>query len=276
MFLRRVSLILLFFPLLLSCSIGSTAKVYSEHEGTVMVESEGEETPVTGSEQDVADNEDDWREEDEYNEVVVADPIEPLNRLAFHFNDKLYFWLLKPLAETYRFVTPKPVRKSVGNFFYNLKMPIRFTNNVLQGKFSASGFEVARFLVNSTIGVLGLWDPARNWLDLSPSEEDFGQTLGKYGVGEGFYICWPIFGPSNVRDTLGLAGDYFLDPVSYLGFNGENSESFAVKSGETINRTALGLGNYEDFKNATFDPYLAMRDAYFHSRRSKINDEDKN
>lgn len=215
---------------------------------------------------------DDWLEDEEYAEVQVADPLEPFNRLAFHFNDKLYFWLLRPVARTYGVVTPKPVRQCVSNFFYNLKTPIRLVNNLLQGKFAASGTELTRFVVNSTVGVAGLWDPARNWLDLSASEEDLGQTLGVYGVGEGFYICWPVLGPSNIRDSLGLAGDYFLDPVAYLGLNGESEEALALKSSDTINQTSLRLGDYEAFKDATFDPYSAMRDAYFQQRRAKIKD----
>jgi phospholipid-binding lipoprotein MlaA len=218
--------------------------------------------------------EDDWLEEEEYEDAQVADPFEPVNRIFFYFNDKLYFWVLRPLARTYSFVAPKPARKCVGNFFYNLKTPIRLVNNLLQGKFAASGTELTRFVVNTTVGLAGLWDPARNWLDISASEEDFGQTLGKYGIGEGFYICWPVLGPSNLRDTLGIGGDYFLDPISYLGFNGESDEAFALKGSDTLNATSLSLGDYEDFKNATFDPYSALRDAYFHKRRAQIRDDE--
>lgn len=202
----------------------------------------------------------------------VADPLESVNRVFFSFNDKLYFWMLKPLARSYSAVVPKPARKCVGNFFYNLKMPIRLVNNLLQGKFAAGGTELTRFLVNSTVGVAGLWNPARNWLDISANEEDFGQTLGRYGLGEGFFICWPFLGPSNVRDTLGAAGDYFLDPISYLGFNGETEDVWVLRSSASINRTSLSLGDYEDFKNATFDPYSAMRDAYYQRRRASIKD----
>ena len=202
----------------------------------------------------------------------VSDPLEPLNRGVFIFNDRLYFWFLKPLAKGYALVLPKAVRECAGNFFFNLKTPVRLVNSALQAKFAGSGKEAARFAVNTTIGVAGLWDPARSWLKLSPSEEDFGQTLGKYGLGEGPYLCWPIIGPANLRDTLGLVGDYFLDPVSYLSMNGENGEALGLKSEETINATSQRLGDYEAFKEASFDPYSAMRDSYTQSRRSKIND----
>ncbi len=233
-----------------------------------------EEVVLAGNDENETEYfEDDWLENEEYAELQIADPLEPVNRMFFHFNDKLYFWVLKPLARTYSFVAPKPARQCVGNFFYNLKTPIRFANNLLQGKFAKGGTEFTRFLVNSTVGVAGLWDPARNWFDMSASEEDFGQTLGRYGIGEGFYICWPVLGPSNVRDSLGFAGDYLLDPVSHLGFNGENDEALALVTADRVNKTSLRLGDYEDFKNATFDPYSAMRDSYFQKRRSKVADD---
>ena len=267
-------ILVLFLALIAPWSVGAADEVPGKGGAGVVFEG-AEEVVIEGGDENEAEYlEDDWLEDEEYADVQIADPLEPVNRMFFYFNDKLYFWLLRPLARTYSFVAPKPARKCVGNFFYNLKTPIRLVNNLLQGKFVAGGTELTRFMVNTTVGVAGLWDPARNWLDLSASEEDFGQTLGKYGIGEGFYICWPVLGPSNVRDTVGTAGDYFLDPVSYLGFNGESDEAFALRGVETINKTSLRLGDYEDFKDATFDPYSAMRDAYFQQRRSKIKDDE--
>jgi phospholipid-binding lipoprotein MlaA len=261
--MRYLPAFILLLLLALGCPRPALADADAEAAAAVAAETGGDEEYFR----------DDWPGDDEYVVVPVADPLEPINRLFFNFNDKFYFWLLRPLARTYSHAVPKPARKCVGNFFYNLKMPIRFANNLLQGKFGRGATELTRFLVNTTVGVAGLWDPARHWLDLSSNEEDFGQTLGLYGIGEGFYICWPFFGPSNVRDTFGLAGDYLLDPISYLGFNGETEEGLAVKAGDTINRTSLSLGDYEDFKRATFDPYSALRDAYFQGRRAKIRDE---
>ncbi|NTV14593.1 MAG: VacJ family lipoprotein [Desulfobulbaceae bacterium] len=203
----------------------------------------------------------------------VADPLERLNRFFFSFNDKVYFWLLKPVATGYRVVVPKPARISVGNFFFNLKSPSRLVNSLLQAKFGRGRDEFTRFVVNSTIGVAGLWDPARSWFNLAPSDEDLGQTLGKYGMGNGIYLCLPVLGPASLRDGVGLLGDYFLDPVSYLYLNNENEAALGIRSEETVNRTSLTLGDYEDFKSATFDPYSAMRDSYIQLRNSKINDE---
>jgi phospholipid-binding lipoprotein MlaA len=252
------------------------APVSGAVDGDLTVVSGGSGSAVEESEfiDDFAE-EDDWLDDDEFAEINVFDPLEPVNRAFFLFNDKLYFWLLRPVAKGYGFVVPKPARKCVRNFFHNLTMPVRFVNNLLQGKISRSGTELARFAVNSTVGVAGLWDPARNWLEITPSEEDLGQTLGKYGLGEGFYICWPILGPSNVRDSLGLVGDYFLDPASYLAINNEKEAALALAiwGGEKVNTISLRIGDYEDFKAASFDPYSALRDAYFQQRRSKIRDE---
>lgn len=203
----------------------------------------------------------------------VADPLESVNRVVFTFNDKLYFWLLKPVATGYRVVVPKPARESVGNFFFNLKSPMRLVNSLLQAKFTRGGEELARFAVNTTVGGLGLWDPARNWLNLEPSDEDFGQTLAKYGIGDGIYLCLPFLGPTNLRDGVGLIGDHFLYPVSYLYLSNENEVALGIRGEEVVNQTSLKLGDYEAFKAATFDPYSAMRDSYIQHRNSKINDE---
>lgn len=204
--------------------------------------------------------------------AFVADPLEPMNRAFFAFNDKLYFWLLNPMAKGYAVVVPKAARESAGNFFFNLKSPVRLVNSLLQAKFHKGGTELARFVVNSTVGVAGLWDPARSWFHLLPSDEDLGQTLGTYGVGNGFYICLPVLGPANLRDGVGRIGDYFLDPVSYLYFNNESEAALGIRTEETVNQTSLKLGDYEAFKEASFDPYSAMRDSYIQQRNSKIND----
>ena len=150
-------------------------------------------------------------------QVTIADPWEPFNRAMFTFNDRLYFWVLKPVAEGYSAVLPEPARVSVGNFFSNLRSPIRFVNCVLQANFIGAATELFRFMLNSTIGLAGLFDPAGGEeIGLVRQDEDFGQTLGSYGVGQGFYIVWPFLGPSSPRDTVGMIGDYFSYPISYL------------------------------------------------------------
>ncbi|MFH0844463.1 MAG: VacJ family lipoprotein, partial [Pseudomonadota bacterium] len=198
--------------------------------------------------------------EEEPIEDVIADPLEPLNRAFFHFNDKLYFWLLKPLATGYETVVPQPLRVSVRNFFYNLVFPVRFLNCLLQGKFQGAEIEFVRFIANSTAGFAGFVDV----VPYSPTlkeyrryEEDLGQTLGVYGMGPGFYINWPILGPSTLRDTFGFMGDAFLEPMNYMV--PRTKYNISVKAYETVNKTSLTLGEYEDLKRAAIDPYVSLR-----------------
>jgi len=197
-----------------------------------------------------------------------SDPLYYFNVAMFHFNDKLYFWVLKPTATAYKAITPHFFRTGVNNFFHNIAMPIRFTNNVLQGKFSESGTELGRFVVNSTVGVLGLMDPAEEYLDWQPSNQDLGTTLGKYGIGNGPYVVWPLLGPSTVRDTVGFTGDFFL------GFNvpKETKHKIAAQGLKTVNKVADKLGDYEAFKQAYIDPYERMKEFYLASRQDKVEE----
>jgi len=200
--------------------------------------------------------------------MAVADPLEGLNRGIFKFNDKLYFWFLKPVSSAYATVTPQGIRVAVRNAFHNVAMPIRFVNCALQGKGRAMGTELARFVINSALGLGGLIDFASREYNLNPHDEDTGQTLGVYGMKPVLYIVWPVFGPSSVRDTLGMAGDYFLNPLYYL--SPDYYVSAALKAGKTVNDTSLRLGEYEDFKKSALDPYISMRDAYLQYRADEI------
>jgi len=208
-------------------------------------------------------------DEDEEDQEEIADPIEPLNRAVFHFNDKLYFWLLKPTASGYKYVVPKGVRFSIFNFFSNIAMPIRAVNCFLQGKFRGFGIELLRFTINTTAGILGFRDAAKQYAGLRKQDEDFGQTLGFWGFGLGFYINWPIFGPSSVRGTFGLVADYLLYPVSYVE---PPLASIGIIAGEIVNDTSLVLGVYESLKEAALDPYIAIKDAYVQNREKKIQE----
>ena len=199
----------------------------------------------------------------------IADPLEPLNRAFFLFNDKFYFWLLKPAATGYKAITPQAFRVGIKNFFYNIAFPIRFVNCLLQGKLQGAGIELTRFALNTTLGVAGFLDLATSKLDLQRYEEDFGQTLGFYGLGTGFYINWPVLGPSSARGTFGLAGDYFLDPVNLVD---STSSRYGIHAGDRFNRTSLQLGDYEDLKKSAIDPYAAVRDAYYQYRKKKIEE----
>lgn len=200
---------------------------------------------------------------------TVFDPLSGYNRVMTHVNDRLYYWALKPVARGWKCVLPEPAREGIGNFFRNLGFPVRVVNNLLQLKFKRAGTETVRFVVNSTVGVAGLWDAATVLMDLPVYSEDFGQTLGHYGLGGGFHVVLPLLGPSNVRDIFGKAGDWFLDPVHYL----EDGEAQTVISAvDAVNETSLRLGQYETITKDSLDLYILLRDGY-RNRRNKAIDE---
>ena len=237
------------------------------HQNRQITTGETEQMP---SDPEMEDNSDEefFEEEFEERKLQVADPLSPWNRAMFHFNDKLYFWAVKPLARGYKAIAPDFIRTGVKNFFRNLTTPIRLVNCILQAKANAAAVEFQRFFINTTIGVLGFGSPADKYPRLIPPDsEDLGQTLGNYGLGNGFYIVWPILGPSTLRDSIGRAGDFFLDPVSYV----EPIEaSIGVRAFDTVNNTSFRIGDYETFKNSAIDPYTALRDVYLQFREKKI------
>ncbi|OPY90221.1 MAG: putative phospholipid-binding lipoprotein MlaA precursor [Syntrophus sp. PtaU1.Bin208] len=226
------------------------------------------ETEKQGAE-DSDDLESDYvPEEGEEAPATIADPLEPFNRAMYHFNDKFYFWLLKPVSQAYGEVVPEPARISVQNFFSNLAFPLRFLSCLLQADFSGAAKESGRFVVNTLWGIGGLLNPsAKEELNIPKQNVDLGQTLGIYGVGPGFYIVWPFLGPSSLRDTVDIAGRYFLYPVSYLN---PWYAPMAVRGYDAVNDTSLRIGDYEALKGAAIDPYLSIRDAFVQHRKKKI------
>jgi phospholipid-binding lipoprotein MlaA len=206
---------------------------------------------------------------DEEEVVEIADPIYYWNKGMYHFNDKFYFWLLKPVARGYKWAVPELVRTGVSNFFYNLRFPIRFVSSLLQAKGGAAVGEVGRFVVNTTAGIAGFRDVAKAHPKLDPSEEDLGQTFGMWGIGNGFYIVWPFIGSSTLRDSVGLVGDRFLDPVSYVD---PREAALAITAGDKVNETSFRIGDYEALKEAAIDPYISIRDAYVQHRKKKVEE----
>jgi len=207
--------------------------------------------------------------EEEVLEEKIRDPLEPLNRIFFHVNDRLYFWILKPVATGYQKVFSKEVRIGVSNFFSNIATPIRLVNCVLQANLKGAATETLRFLINTPFGLFGFLDPAQKEFGLEKREEDLGQTFGVWGFGPAFYLEWPILGSSNLRDTLGYVGDLFLDPITYLP---STPIRIGLKTYEKVNETSLRLGEYEDFKKVVLDPYIAKREAYHQNRKYKIKE----
>ncbi len=205
---------------------------------------------------------------EEAKEETLADPIEPWNRAMYTFNDNLYMHVLKPATKAYNAVLPEGVRVAVRNFFNNIDTPVRFVNAVLQDNVKAAGVEAARFTINSTLGLAGFVDVARDKFKIEPQEKDLGLTLGRYGLGEGFYIVWPFLGPSTLRDSAGTAGDeFFLTPVSYVS---PTIDAFAISSYQYFNEASLQLGEYEELRASAIEPYTALKNAYFQHRRSLI------
>jgi phospholipid-binding lipoprotein MlaA len=223
---------------------------------------------MTADEKSLLNDDFDQADEPEAQEgYTVADPIEPVNRAMFAFNDKLYSWLLRPLALGYRKVTPRIMRTGVQNFFTNLAAPIRVVNCVLQGKGRSAGVELYKFVVNSTIGGLGFGDWFTDYPDLYPDAEDLGQSLAGYGIGDGFYLVLPFLGPSTARDSIGTVGDGFLDPVNYID---PYKDALAVKGFDSVNHLSFRIEDIDAAKKAAFDPYTAVRNFYIQSRQNRI------
>jgi len=218
------------------------------------------------------DQDEEWYET-QGNSSTIADPIEPFNRAMYHFNDKMYYWVLKPVATGYKAVVPELVRVGVKNFFTNLAFPIRFTSSVLQANFKGALRETGRFAINTVWGLAGFLDPASMSGNLFPKDDaDLGETFGIWGIGQGIYIVWPVIGPSSLRDTFAAVGEYFLYPPSYLR---PWYVSTGLRSYQIINDTSFRLGDYEALVGAAIDPYLAIRDFYTQYRTSKIENKRK-
>lgn len=197
------------------------------------------------------------------------DPLEGFNRAMYTFNDKLDKYALKPLAKGYRAITPAPVRKSVANFFSNLHDPMVMLNNFLQGKPGQAASDLSRFMFNSSFGVFGLFDVSTK-MGLPKHDEDFGQTLAVWGVGDGPYLVLPLFGPSNMRDAPALAVDWETYPPNHLKDSGTRDKLFVV---EVIDKRSQLLEASDILAQAAGqDPYVFVREAYRQRRRNLIYD----
>ncbi|WP_136247553.1 MlaA family lipoprotein [Halomonas borealis] len=193
------------------------------------------------------------------------DPWEGFNRGVFAFNETLDRYALKPAAQGYRFVTPDPVQTGVGNFFSNLGEIGNTVNSLLQAKPGNAGIASGRFLINSTVGVFGVFDVATR-MELTGREEDFGQTLATWGVGEGPYLVLPLLGPSTVRASAGLPVDWYTDPLTYVE---EDKVRYGLRGLDVID-TRAGLLDQERLIRG--DRYSFIRDSWLQRRRFEVND----
>lgn len=196
------------------------------------------------------------------------DPLERVNRKIFWFNDKLDVYALEPVASGWNKIAPDIVQRSVSNFFTNLRFPIVAVNNLLQGKAAESASDLGRFGVNTTAGVLGFFDPASS-LGLELHSEDFGQTLGRWGVPPGPYLVLPFLGPSNPRDTGGLVAD---SAASVLPFFVNQWVLVGARVVDVVNSRSLVLEEVRDAKQASLDYYVFVRNAYRQRREALVKD----
>ena len=243
----------------------------------------------TETDEDSEDEEFDDGFEDEFEnaEEEIFDPLSGYNSVMTEFNDGFYVYVLDPVARGYRWIMPDPARRGVKNFFHNLLFPIRFVNNALQLKPINAGEEMFRFIINSTVGIFGIWDPAKEWFGVEAHEEDFGQTLGYYGVGGGFHIVLPFLGPSNLRDMFSLYPDMQMDPVyyvenrpynfpkkagEYLGLSRQTIQQTNLLMLKTVNKESLRIGQYENLKKDAIELYPFLRDVYEQNRAKLIEE----
>lgn len=264
-------LLLAVFPLLTDCSmtaakkatqpmaLAETAAAAPKGKGTAAAAKVG---PTKADE-----------EVDEYAaQADIYDPLQGLNRATFFINDKLYTLIFRPIAKGYNFILPRPVRKGIDNAFENAKYPVRVVNCTLQGKFKRAGQETAKFAVNTVGGVVGIFRPAEKIPSLANlPDEDTGQTLAKWGIPHGAYIVLPLLGPCSLRDTVGLAGDYALNPVNwpYLYWFGSRSKHdwiVAPPAANTLRTIPTQIDKYDTITKDAVDPYLSARSAYSQSR----------
>jgi len=195
------------------------------------------------------------------------DPLEPFNRVMFKVNDRLDRAFAKPVAKTYKRVVPRPAQTGVTNFFSNLRRPAVMVNDLLQAKWRPAAHDAGRFLLNSTLGLGGLLDPA-SAAGLDRNDEDFGQTLGKWGMPAGPYLMMPLFGPATLRDATGAAVDELADPVNYVE---EDKVRWSLWGLSLIDRRARLL-EIEGALERAYDPYAVLRSVYLQRREYQVKD----
>jgi phospholipid-binding lipoprotein MlaA len=204
---------------------------------------------------------------------VESDPLEPFNSAMFTFNLKLDDWVLHPVASGYAFVLPQPGREAVGRFLDNVRVIPRFANNAFQLRFPEAGTEVARFGINTTVGLVGLFDPADKWFGLKEHPDDFGLTMRYYHVPTGPYLMLPFFGPATIGDAIGMGVDGLMDPVEWLfPWYISLAEGGGQRVAEAVNYRSLHLNQFEEADRYAIDLYGAVQDAYLQTRTSRVQE----
>ena len=265
-------------------STNTLENLEKEAETTLMESAEGSLNEDTGFEDELFDP---FDESSGDNQMEEYDPLEPVNSVVFEFNYRLDKYVVKPIAKVYNFFIPPDVQQSFSNVFQNIRFFPRLLNNLLQAKFEGAGIEMSRFLINSTLGVGGLFDPAGIMFELKTPSEDLGQTLGTYGVGPGPFLMVPFFGPFTLRDGVGFIGDFFLDPFYWFVLPIVQTDSIpqlveerstirtiqlGLTSGEAVNLRSLSLEKFQGVEEGTLDLYGAVRNGYLQQRLNAIQE----
>jgi phospholipid-binding lipoprotein MlaA len=199
------------------------------------------------------------------------DPIEPFNRAMFAFNKQMDGMFLRPAAVIYKEALPTVMQDGIHNFLSNLRSPVVLANDLLQGEMDRAGTTAGRFAINTTVGVLGVWDAAA-YMGLEGHSEDFGQTFAVWGAGEGFYIVLPFLGPSNPRDALGLLTEWYVDPFNIIARNENVEELILARSIVTgVNFRARNLETIDEIERTSLDYYVAIRSLYRQRRLDEIS-----
>ena len=205
---------------------------------------------------------------------TVYDPFEPVNREIFAFNQRLDKHAALPAASYYRAAVPGGLREGVHNFLSNLTLPVTFANDVLQGEMTQAGYAVCRLGVNTTVGVLGVMDPASRW-GCPERDEDFGQTLAVYGVPGGPYMVLPLLGSTVPRDAAGkILVDHYFNPLGYVTYDGKMYVSLGTNVLKLVDQRSQHISALRDIERTSIDYYAAMRDIYYQKRDSAIQNGD--
>lgn len=210
----------------------------------------------------------------EDNENLVNDPLEPLNRGIYFINMGIDGLIVKPIALLYRHILPEPVRNSVGRFYINLHAPVSLANHLLQGQPKRAGNTLVRFSINTTLGVLGLFDIAEGF-GFKSKETGFGDTLGIWGVNTGPYLMIPALGPSSFRGTVGIVGDFFLQPYNYYFMNSTHNDdwiSWTLTGVDLTHQRNLYLESIDELVANSIDPYVTFRSVYFQQQQHQLNE----
>ena len=206
-------------------------------------------------------------------EVEIYDPLEKINRAVFSFNNVADQIILEPVAKGYKKL-PSPIQSGISNFLSNLRTPLVVVNQFLQGQGSNAAQSTGRFLVNSTVGFFGIFDVAEK-IGLEEKEEDFGQTLATWGVGDGFYIVLPFFGPSNLRDTTGIVLTAMTDPISAYAVSEGEAWTIPIRiAANAVDQRSKIIDEVNALRDNSIDYYAAVRSSYYQNRKAAIENID--